>query len=394
MANPGKPQKSVTARLIDTLASVKFAVAVVVIIAVACIAGTLLPQGADVAAYLRRYPEAAGRMALFGSLGLTHVFHSWWFIGLLCVLAATMMVCSSRRFNTVRRTTGYARGRAFGSMLTHLSMLLILAGAVVRGVWGQKGYIELREGDTKAQFVVDDGEKPLPFALHLSKFEVETYAPQVKSGPGTEDGNQLLIAWPDRNLQARLPIKLDVEQQFAEFRIKVLKYVPDFVIDMATKEVTSRSNEPRNPAILVAVDGPTYRNHRWLFAKFPDFVMHTPDGQPTGPCPLEMVYEDRAAARPRVVDGPIKSFKSTLDVVEGDDAVVQGRIIEVNSPFTYKGYTFYQAGYNPDDLSYTSLEVVKDPGVKIVYAGFSLLIVGLFVVFYLNPWLNGQKETP
>ncbi len=390
MDNPGKPEKSVAARVIDTLASVKFAVGVVVVIAVACIAGTLLPQGADVAAYLRRYPGAAGRMELFGSLGLTHVFHSWWFIGLLCVLASTMMVCSSRRFNTVRRTTGYARGRAFGSMLTHISMLLILAGAVVRGVWGQKGYIELREGDTKAQFVVENGETPLPFALHLSKFEVETYAEQDKAG--ADSGDQILIAWPDRNLRASLPIKLDVEQQFAGFRIKVLKYVPDFVIDMTTKEVTSRSNEPRNPAVLVAVDGPAYRNHRWLFAKFPDFVMHTPDGQPTGPCPLEMVYEDHAAARPRAVDGPIKSFKSTLDVVEGDNAVVQGRIIEVNSPFTYKGYTFYQAGYNPDDLSFTSFEVVKDPGVTVVYAGFSLLIVGLFVVFYLNPWLNGRKE--
>jgi hypothetical protein len=390
MGNPGKPEKSITARLIDTLASVKFAVAVVVVIAVACIAGTLLPQGADVAAYLRHNPAAGPRMALLGSLGLTHVFYSWWFIGLLCLLASTMMVCSSRRFNTVRRTTGYARGRAFGSMLTHISMLLILSGAVIRGVWGQKGYIELREGDTKAQFVVDDGERPLPFALHLSKFEVETYAQQDK--PDAADGNRLLIAWPDKNLQASLPIKLDVEQPFGDFRIKILKYVPDFVIDMTTKEVTSRSNEPLNPAILVAVDGPSYRNHRWLFAKFPDFVMHTPDGQPTGPCPLEMVYEDHAAARPRVVDGPIKSFKSTLDVVEGDTAVVQGRILEVNSPFSYKGYTFYQAGYNPDDLSYTSFEVVKDPGVTVVYAGFSLLIVGLFVVFYLNPWLNGRKE--
>jgi cytochrome c biogenesis protein ResB len=393
MGNPGKPGKSAAARLIETLASVKFAVTVVVVIAVACIAGTLLPQGADVAAYLRRYPAAGARMELFGSLGLTHVFYSWWFIGLLCVLASTIAVCSSRRFNTVRRTTGYARGRAFGSMLTHISMLLILAGGVVRGVWGQKGYIELREGDTKAQFVVENGEKPLPFALHLSKFEIETDAPQDKASAAAAGGNQLLIAWPDRNLKASLPIKVDVEQQFAEFRIKVLRYVPDFVIDMGTKEVTSRSNEPRNPAILVAVDGPAYRNHRWLFAKFPDFVMHTPDGQPTGPCPLEMVYEDHAAAQPRVIDSPIKNFKSTLDVVEGDDAVVQGRTVEVNSPFTYKGYTFYQAGYNPDDLSYTSLEVVKDPGVTIVYAGFSLLIVGLFVVFYLNPWLNGRKET-
>jgi cytochrome c biogenesis protein ResB len=60
----------------------------------------------------------------------------------------------------------------------------------------------------------------------------------------------------------------------------------------------------------------------------------------------------------------------------------------VNRPLTFKGYTFYQSGYDPNDLSWTSLEVVRDPGVRLVYLGFILLIGGLFTVFYLNPWLT------
>ena len=392
MGNPGKLEKGVAARLIDTLASVKFAFAVVVVIAVACVAGTMLPQGADVAAYLHKHPEAGGQMALLGTLGLTHVFYSWWFIGLLCVLAASVAVCSARRFATAQRTTGFARGRALGSMLTHISILLILAGGVIRGVWGEKGYIEFHEGDTKAQFIVEGKERPLPFALHLAKFEIETYA--AKPVKRDDDPDQLLVAWPEKNLKAALPIKLDVEQQFADFRIKILRYVPDFSIDMSTREVTSRSNEPRNPAILVAVAGPNYQNHHWLFARFPDFVMPTKDGHasPDQKSGLQMVYENHATAKPQRIEGPIKSFRSTLDVIQGDNAVVRARTIEVNSPFSYKGYTFYQSGYNPDDLSYTSLQVVKDPGVPVVYAGFSLMIVGLFVVFYLNPWLNARRE--
>ena len=90
--------------------------------------------------------------------------------------------------------------------------------------------------------------------------------------------------------------------------------------------------------------------------------------------------------------GPIKSFKSTLEIVEGD-TVVKSKTIEVNDPVSYKGYTLYQSGYNPNDLSYTSLQVVKDPGIPVVYAGFSLMIVGLFIVFYLNPWLNERGKT-
>jgi len=279
-------------------------------------------------------------------------------------------------------------------MLTHISMLLILAGAVIRGVWGQKGYIELREGDTKAEFVVENGEIPLPFALHLSRFEIETYAQQNNPGTTGEDASKILISWPEKNISAALPIKLNVAQQFGDFSITVLKYIPDFVIDMTTKDVTSRSSVPRNPAILVAVAGPSYQNHRWLFAKFPDFVMHSPDGEPKGLNPLEMVYQASVSMNPRAINGPIKGFKSTLDFVEGNEAVVQAKTIEVNHPFSFKGYTFYQSGYNPDDPSYTSLQVVKDPGVPVVYAGFSLLIVGLFIVFYLNPWLNEQRKTP
>jgi hypothetical protein len=388
------PREAFTASVVDGLASVKFAVTVVTIIAIACVAGTLIPQGTDVAKYVGRSPDAAGRLELFGKLGLTHVFYSVWFIGLLCTLSASVVVCSSRRFVTVLRTNGFARRRAFGSMLTHISILLILTGGVIRGVWGEKGYIELREGETNAQMVTEASVKPLPFAIHLTKFEIETYDQASTGGDRAAQagGSGLLVSWPEKNLKARLPIKVGVEQAFGEFKITVLKYIPDFVVDMQTHEVTSRSSEPRNPAILVAVNGPTYHNHRWLFAKFPDFVMHTPDSQTTGPSPLQMVYQDHGAMPSRTMPaGQIKSFKSTIELVEGE-SVVGHRVVEVNGPFAYQGYTFYQSGYNPGDLSYTALQVVKDPGVPVVYAGFSLMIIGLFVVFYLNPWFDARRK--
>jgi cytochrome c biogenesis protein ResB len=391
------PTRTFITLVFDRLASVKFAVMVVVAIAVACITGTLIPQGTDVAKYIRQNPDAAGRLELFGKFGLTHVFYSLWFIGLLCTLAATVAVCSTRRFTTVLRTNGYARYRAFGSMLTHISILLILTGGVIRGVWGEKGYIELREGETNAQFVTEKSVKPLPFGIHLAKFEIETYDQANLDADGKAQAKQgdccngLLVAWPEKNLKATLPLKVGEEQAFAEFKITILKYIPDFIVDTQTHEITSRSSEPRNPAILVAVNGPNYQNHRWLFAKFPDFTMHTKDTQATGPSPLDMVYQNHGAVeRKTMPTGPIKSFKSTIQLVEGE-SVVGERTVEVNSPFHYKGYTFYQSGYNPDDLSYTSFQVVKDRGVPVVYTGFALMITGLFIVFYLNPWLDTRR---
>lgn len=401
---PTKASERVMHRVREALSSVKFAVTVVGIIAAACVAGTLLPQGAEVAGYVQRNPEASGRMEFLAQLGLTHVYSSWWFIALLGLLAACVATCSTSRFATFRRTRGFAQRRALGSLLAHISILLILAGGVIRGLWAEKGYLEFRQGERKAEFVVENGIRRLPFTLQLAKFEIETYD-QPKSSdkvsrPANEENDQLLVRWPQRNLTAKLPVRVGVEQVVApqgeqptpanSFRVTVVQYVPDFVIDSATRQVTTRSNEPRNPAVMVALNGPGYSNHRWLFARFPGFAMHGPDGH-AAKAPLEITYQSAGLSRSKpAISGPIKSFKSTVNIVEGDKVVRSGTI-EVNSPLTYKDYTLYQTGYNPDDLSWTSLQVVRDPGVPVVYAGFALLMVGLFIVFYLNPWLEERR---
>ena len=165
--------------------------------------------------------------------------------------------------------------------------------------------------------------------------------------------------------------------------------MPDFAVDTTTHEVTSRSTEPNNPAVLVAVDGPNYQNHRWVFAKFPDFSMHQ-DGSPVTSSPLRLVYHNDGAAPARAVEGPIKNFKSTFALIESGRSLGE-RSTAVNHPLKFKGYTFYQTGYDQNDLSRTFLEVVRDPGVPLVYGGFLLLISGLFTVFYLNPWLTARE---
>src|SRR5689334_1991237 len=194
------------AKLLNLLASVKFAVSVVVIIALACLVGTLIPQGTEVAAYVQHNPAAANRMEWLSRLGLTNVYYSAWFVGLLCVLASSVATCSVRRFATVRRTTGFAQRRALGSMITHISILLILTGGVIRGVWGEKGYIELREGQTLAQFQEGKGPKTLPFALHLADFKIETYDEPKKNE--ADDSNQLVVEWTEKKIKAQLSAAL------------------------------------------------------------------------------------------------------------------------------------------------------------------------------------------
>jgi hypothetical protein len=45
-------------------------------IAIACVIGTLVPQGGDVSGFLRAHPSAVGWMQPADRAGLTHVFTS------------------------------------------------------------------------------------------------------------------------------------------------------------------------------------------------------------------------------------------------------------------------------------------------------------------------------
>jgi hypothetical protein len=378
--------------LVETLASVRFAVLIVALIAVACAAGTLVPQGSEAARYLEAHPEAAQRFAVFEAVGLTAVYTSWWFIGLLFVLSASVLACSSKRFSALLRTSGFARRRCLGSLLTHMSILLILAGGIVRGVWGVKGYVELREGRPVTEFLTDKGARPLPAALRLNRFEVETDQPKDQ-----EPASRLLVRWPEKNVEVDLAVLLNQPQSVPSgpdgsgeaFSIEVLKYEPDFLVDPETGTVGSRSTEPRNPAILVAVNGADYHNHTWLFSRFPGFATRV-GGHDEGPSPLELIYQ--AGAAPTAQAGaPIKAFRSHVEFLPEGAPPVSGTV-EVNGPFSFGGYTFYQSGYRPEQPDWTALQVVRDPGVPLVYAGFVLMIAGLFVVFYLNAWITPRRS--
>jgi cytochrome c biogenesis protein ResB len=111
------------------------------------------------------------------------------------------------------------------------------------------------------------------------------------------------------------------------------------------------------------------------------------DGTAIAASPLRLTYQAEGAAPERE---SIRNFKSTL-LLAATGRPAETQTVAVNRPLKFNGYTLYQTGYNPEDLSWTALEVVRDPGVPLVYGGFALLIGGLFVVFYLNPWLTARE---
>ena len=72
----------------------------------------------------------------------------------------------------------------------------------------------------------------------------------------------------------------------------------------------------------------------------------------------------------------IRQFSSRLEIVE-NGRVARDVVVCVNSPASWKGYRLYQSGYDPRRKDLSVLELSRDPGIPVVYAGFVLLPLGL-----------------
>lgn len=75
-----------------------------------------------------------------------------------------------------------------------------------------------------------------------------------------------------------------------------------------------------------------------------------------------------------------KSYKSKVRIHRNGSLLAQGDI-EVNKPLSYRGFSFYQYGYDEAAPDKTLLQVVKDPGAGVAYSGYFFLLTGLILGF-------------
>ncbi|MBI3096727.1 MAG: cytochrome c biogenesis protein ResB [Planctomycetes bacterium] len=94
----------------------------------------------------------------------------------------------------------------------------------------------------------------------------------------------------------------------------------------------------------------------------------------------------------------IDQFQSDVTILDAAGKPVLDERIVVNSPLRYGGFTFYQSGYDEEAGRYTVLQVSRDPGVPLVYAGFGLLAIGLLWKYLIEKPRqaegNGSAQTP
>jgi cytochrome c biogenesis protein len=225
--------KGIIAQINDFFASVKLALVLLFALAVTSILGTVLPQGEPLEFYAQGYSPWAGR--LIQVFQLYDMYHSWWFQWLLVLLAINLIVCSIRRFSTTWKVikasprnvsqdlfTGLPfshrffmkkkdfdlqawlnslsrfhmgkpesmetpEGKAFylekgrfsrfGVYLVHGSILILFLGAMIGSLYGFKGFLELKEGETKDRIILKGSENPklMDFSVKLDQFTLSFY---------------------------------------------------------------------------------------------------------------------------------------------------------------------------------------------------------------------------
>ena len=132
-------------KLLNSLASLKLAVILLVLLLVGLAAGTILESA--------RGTEAAGRL----------VYYSWWFLTLQGAFAANVIASIVKHFP-------WGKARA-GFLTTHTSILVILLGASITFFFKQEGHVQLWEGQGTSE--IESGT--LPFVIKLEKFTIDRY---------------------------------------------------------------------------------------------------------------------------------------------------------------------------------------------------------------------------
>ena len=121
--------------------------------------------------------------------------------------------------------------------------------------------------------------------------------------------------------------------------------------------------------------------------------------------PIGLKLLDFEVKRNEGSDSPA-GFKSTLRVVTADGENATGACW-MNHPFSFPGtwwrtwtgltYKISQASWNPENLNQSTVQILRDPGWLLKWIGSLLVVIGVFMMFYLQPYrkqTEGEPITP
>jgi hypothetical protein len=128
-------------------------------------------------------------------------------------------------------------------------------------------------------------------------------------------------------------------------------------------------------------------------------------GWKTVSLPIGLELQEFEVKRNEGSDSPA-GFKSTVRVATADGETATGSCW-MNNPFSFPGnwwrtwtgltYKISQASWNPENLNQSTVQILRDPGWLLKWIGSLLVVIGVFMMFYLQPYrrqTEGEPITP
>lgn len=360
--------------LLRRLGSIRLAVALLLLLAAAAVAGTAIPQGLTPEDYQRLFPSTWGAVK---ALGLDRFYTGWLYRSLLGALALNLLACASgrsaegwRRFRgrgspSARfplgdrgtweprlRAAGFtvspsaplaARRRPWaflGFPLVHLGPLLVMAG----GLWGSLGgFVGTRNAYVGSTVRTADRwpagtPADLPFGLRVDTFRLLYH-------PIALQLSFLLPSGPSPEVEAREGTAVAVPG--SPFRVFVQRFDPAagdlvyFVEDASGRRL-----------------GPFSRGRE--------------EGAPV-------------RARPTAFRDPeTRRSEARLALLGAGGEVLAEHVLAVNEPLIWRGYRVYLTAWGEDRYKnpYVGLQITRDPGQGLVWVGSVALALGLFLMLF------------
>jgi len=403
-----------------TIASIQTGVVLLILVAILSVAGTVVLQRPATEADEMQRSYSPQALRILDALGLTDVFHSWWFLALLLLVSLCIAAASIDRFpnswryfsrpykypdESFRRASHpqkslaiadgesglVAAERALHSLgfkpervvrrdhcgifaerhrvselavyIVHASLLLIFLGTLLDGLWGWRGSLNLNEGQASNLVGMRDGsERALPFTVRCDATGQENY----KDGTPKKWWSKLAVVEDGRDVEKK-EIVVNDPLFYKGVRFYQASYGPNGKVDRLLLVATPSSGSGEKKEIGLAENATISLDEDTTvrFAEFfPDFAVR--DGQ---------VYRKSNELGSPAAHLVVTSKKAGKDF---DVWFPQMNEIADNSKAPYQ--------FQAIDLKmghYTGLQVSHEPGQWAVWSGVVLMGVGLAFVFYV-----------
>jgi len=397
-------------RVLDFLSSLRLTITLLILISAASLIGTLVVQNQSSQEYQEIYGPVLSNLIRF--TGATDLYHSWYFQFLLAFLSLNLTICTLERLPRIWRRiqneraqfpahlpekspfqarlesstpleqaapmveqtlqSGFSqvqmreagRDRIFfaargslsllGPYLTHLAILTIIAGALIGSFLGFKAFLPLHEGQRadQVQNEMTGVLIPLPFSVRCERFTLETY-------PGTGQPKSykslLTILQAGRQvIQKEIAVNHPLRYQGLSFY--QASYGQDSQIRLIATKVADGSSIGREVAIGEAL---TIPGENFSLVPTEYWPNMSGMGMDTGPT---LAVEER----------------------QGNQVLQQFKLFSRFPDFDRERKDRYLLRFTAGAASqWTGLQVVKDPGVPVIWAGCILMMLGIYFSFFI-----------